>query len=103
MQSLPWQWPQLLHLRQWQGLETAVLRGVVVQMIAECLRFSEELSMAVYECLSTGLSVIKGGENMAKGSTQKKPAATKKPTTRNDFIKKRWRGTGTAPLIRKGK
>jgi len=40
---------------------------------------------------------------MAKGSTQKKKVAATKPKTRADFIKKRWRGTGTAPLIRKGK
>ena len=38
---------------------------------------------------------------MAKGSTQKKKAATKKPKTRADFISQKWRGTGTAPLLKK--
>jgi len=38
-----------------------------------------------------------------KGSTKKGPTATKKPQTRNDFIDQKWRGDGTAPLIRKGK
>jgi len=47
--------------------------------------------------------VIKGGEDMAKGEGTKKKTTTKKTTTRNDFIKKRWRGSGTAPLIKKGK
>jgi len=38
---------------------------------------------------------------MAK--TKKKPTAEKKPKTRSDFIARKWRGGGTAPLIRKGK
>jgi len=41
---------------------------------------------------------------MANGkSTKKGPTATKKPQTLNDFIEQKWRGGGTAPLIRKGK
>ena len=46
-----------------------------------------------------GLSYFTG-KMLTEGT--KKKTTTKKPTTRADFIKKRWRGTGTAPLIRKG-
>jgi len=34
---------------------------------------------------------------MATGEGKKKPAE-KKPVSRGDFIKKRWRGTGSPPL-----